>query len=466
MENAIDNKTRVGKYKPGGVVELLGIALPMMASSACDTLMTFTDRLFLAKLGPAQMNAALTGGILSFMMISFFVGLIGYGTALIAQYYGAGQKRNCSVVVTQGIVIALIAYPIILALAPVSNLVFKSSGIAAEQLRYQTVFFNILIYAAIISLLRGTYSCFFSGIGKTRIVMISSVVAMVVNIIGNYVLVFGKFGFPALGMKGSAYGTIAGGVAGLLVLMFEYYLGKDSKEYGISNSYRFDSEIMLKLVKYGYPAGLEFFLAMAAFTWQIALFQAQGQLVATAATITYNWDMVAYVPLVGIEIAVTSLVGRYMGARKPDIANSTTMSGIKIGFAYSLVIFVLFMLFPVALTNVFRPSGDTKQFIESMPLTMFMVRLMALYVLVEALIVSFCGALRGAGDTFWAMFINVVLHWVMVAILYILFNVFHVSAQAAWVFIIIWVMMLSFAFFLRYRSGRWREIELIQQVDV
>lgn len=73
------------KTSPGSIRELLVIALPMMASNACDTAMTFTDRMFLAKLGTAQMNAALGGGMTCFMMVTFFVGLIGYGSALVAQ---------------------------------------------------------------------------------------------------------------------------------------------------------------------------------------------------------------------------------------------------------------------------------------------------------------------------------------------------------------------------------------------
>jgi len=453
------------KYIPGGIKELLVIALPMMASSACDTIMTFTDRLFLAKLGTSQMNAALAGGMMSFLMTTFFMGLIGYSTALIAQYYGSRQKKNCSVVVTQATIIAIIAYPIILLLAPLARMVFRASGIAPEQLGPQTIFFNILVYAAIITLLRNVYSCFFSGIGKTRIVMIASIVSMLVNVGANYVLVFGRFGFPALGIRGSAYGTIFGAVCGLLILMVAYFFGKNNREYGIANSYKIDFSVMRTLFKYGYPAGLEFFLTLAAFTGQISLFQSQGQLVATAATITYNWDMVAYVPLIGIEIAITSLVGRYMGAREPDTAHASTMSGIKVGFIYSVVMLILFVGFPVALTNMFRPSAHDKVFLEAMPLSLFMVRLMAFYVLVEAMIVSFCGALRGAGDTFWAMFISVSLHWLMVVVLYVLFNVMHVSAQAAWVFIIIWVVMLAFAFYLRYRTGSWRNIELIQQIE-
>ncbi|MCE5324524.1 MATE family efflux transporter [bacterium] len=456
---------KTAKYTPGSVRELLVIALPMMASSVCDTVMTFTDRLFLSKLGSSQMNAALGGGMTSFMLMTFFIGLIGYSTALIGQYYGAGRKNNCAIVVTQAAVIALVAYPIILLIAPLAKASFRSFGIASEQLGPQIIYFSIMIYGTIIGLMRNVFSCFFSGIGRTRTVMVASVTAMVVNIFANYVLIFGHCGFQPMGIRGAAYGTIAGGLSGLLILMTAYFFGNKYKEYSIGKSYRFDLDVMRKLLKFGYPAGLEFFLTLSAFTAIIMLFQSLGQTVATAATITFNWDMVGYVPLIGIEIAVTSLVGRYMGAGRPDTAHHVAMSGIKAGILFSAVMMVLFLTIPYPLINIFRPDVNDTVFTNAMPLTVFMVRLMSLYVLLEAIIIAFCGALRGAGDTFFAMCMSVILHWLMVVILFVMFRVMHLSAQAGWVAMILWFMVLFIAFWMRYRSGRWREIKVINNEE-
>lgn len=447
---------------PGNVSELLTIALPMMASSACDTAMTFTDRLFLSKLGTAQMNAALCGGLTSFFMATFFLGLIGYGTALVAQFFGSDQKHNCSKVVTQTGIIAILAYPLILIFAPLARSAFRASGIAPEQLGPQTLFFNLLVYASIVGLLRSVFCSFFSGIGKTRIVMIASVVAMIVNIGLNYVLVLGHFGFPSLGIRGSAYGTITGGMCGLLVLAAAYFFGDTRSQFGVKDSFKLDFDVMRKLLKFGYPAGLEFFLNIGAFTTMVTLFDSQGQIVATAATVTFNWDMVAYVPLIGIEIAVTSLVGRYMGAKQPDMAHNSAMSGIKVGSTYSIIMLVMFMSIPYSLVNIFKPDVNDVVFAQSLPLTLFMVRLVAVYVLLEAMVIAFCGALRGAGDTFWAMSVSVALHWLMVGILFVLLKVMHASAQVAWTTVILWFLLFSFVFYLRYRGGKWREIEVIE----
>lgn len=105
-------------YAPGGIREMLAIAVPMVVSHACDTFMTFTDRMFLSRLGPEIMNAAIGGGMMSMIMISFFMGLISYSTALVAQYLGAGRKNTCPLVTTQAFIFVLFAYGLILLLKP------------------------------------------------------------------------------------------------------------------------------------------------------------------------------------------------------------------------------------------------------------------------------------------------------------------------------------------------------------
>jgi multidrug resistance protein, MATE family len=94
---------------------MLAISLPMVVSHASETVLVFTDRLFLSRLGPVQMSAAMGGGLTAFMMTTFFLGLIGYATALAAQYLGAGRKSRCATVLSQAVIVALLAYPLILA---------------------------------------------------------------------------------------------------------------------------------------------------------------------------------------------------------------------------------------------------------------------------------------------------------------------------------------------------------------
>ena len=440
---------------------MIEIAVPMVVSQACYTIMTFTDRMFLSRLSPDLMNAAMGGGLTIFAMMTFFLGLTGYTTALAAQYYGSGNKKNCALATSQAVLIAFIAYPVILLCRPLAHGLFDIIGVVPGQLEPQKLYFNILIYAVIITLLRNCFSSFFSGIGRTKIVMISALTAMIVNICVNYVLIFGKFGMPALGIRGAAYGTITGSVCGLLVLVCSYFNRKLFRDYHIGISMKFDRSVMLKLLRFGYPAGLEMFLNLQAFNCLIMIFHSMGATAATATTIVFNWDMVSFVPLLGVEIGVTSLVGRYMGARDSETAHKAAMSGLKLGMVYSCVILVLFIGCPALLVDVFHPSVPGSVFYQARSIAVTMIRMASFYVLVEAMIVVFIGALRGAGDTFWAMLISISLHWVLVPVLFVLMKLFGVSIQTGWTVLVCIFFVFALPLYLRYKSGHWKKIKVM-----
>ncbi|MEA2076848.1 MAG: MATE family efflux transporter [Candidatus Marinimicrobia bacterium] len=450
-------------YTPGGIREMLAIALPMIISYAADTVMIFTDRMFLSRLGPEIMNAAMGGGLTSFMMSTFFLGLIGYSTALVAQYLGANRKNSCPAVTTQALMIAVLAYPVILLMKPLAIKFFDVMHVPAAQLDYQIIYFNILIYGAIIGLIRTAFSSYFSGIGRTKIVMISGIITMFVNVCMNYILIFGKFGVPALGIRGAAYGTLIGGMAGLVILLAAYLGKKNREEFHVMKSFRYYGQIMKKLLKYGYAPGLEFILNLFAFNMMILIFHSMGDVTATATTIMFNWDNVSYIPLIGIEIAITSLVGRYMGAQKIETATKAAMSAFKTGLIYSSFILVFFIFFPQQLVQVFRPTNASTVFDQAVPIAVYMLRVAAIYVLIESAIVTFVGVLRGAGDTRWSMIASVTLHYIMVGGLYLVVKVFNMSAQAGWLVVVFVFMMFSVVFYLRYRSGKWKEIRIVEK---
>ncbi len=460
------DKTEAPPPAQGGLREMLAIALPMVVSHGCETVLIFTDRLFLSHLGPVQMSAAMGGGLTSFMMTTFFIGLIGYATALVAQYLGAGRKSHCALAVSQSLLIALLAYPLILAGRPLAHGLFAMVGIAAEQLRPQALYFDILLSGSILVLLRTCFSSFFSGIGRTRVVMLSALTAMVVNVGANYVLIFGRFGVPALGIRGAAYGTLFSSLCALLVLL-AVYLGKENRRaYAVRAALRFDGPVMAKLLHFGYPAGVEMFLNLLAFTSMILIFQAHGLATATAITIVFNWDMVSFVPLLGLQIGVVSLVGRYMGAGRPDIAERAAFSGLKMGWMYSSLILLLFVFLPQQLVAVFRPDGADAIFSQAAPLAASMLRLASLYVLADAVVVVCSGTLRGAGDTFWAMGVSVGMHWLLVPVLILLLRILHLSPLVAWLALIVFFLSFSGVFYLRFRGGRWKTVAVVSDMEM
>jgi MATE family multidrug resistance protein len=434
----------------------------MVVSTAADGIMTFTDRLFLARVGSEQMNAALGGGVGFQMLLFFFMGLTGYSTALVAQYYGSGTLRKAPQATFQAILITLLAWPVVLLLKPLVQQFFSTMQLSPTQIHYQIQYMDVLAWGGLFGMLRMTMGCFFAGIGKSKIVMIASVTAMIVNIVLDYILIFGKFGFPVMGVRGAALATVIGGASALFILLAAYFKPNLRKRFDILHSFRFQPAIMKKLLRFGYPAGLEMFLNFLAFFMMTVLFQSQGEAEATAATIMFNYDLISFIPLLGIEIAVTSLAGRYMGAGRPQAAHRSAISAIKTGMGYSVLILFLFLLIPETLVRVFHPEEFSAYFEAAVPMAVSMIRIASLYVLAQAVTISLIGTLRGAGDTLYTMVVSVGASWTFIPLLYLCLNVLHTSVPFAWLVIVAVYLTFCYVIYLRFRTGKWKKIQVIK----
>ncbi|MBQ2559843.1 MAG: MATE family efflux transporter, partial [Fibrobacter sp.] len=339
---------------------------------------------------------------------------------------------------------------------------FGMEHLPADQLQYQKTYFNILMFGGVINLVRNVAPCFFSGIGETKIVMKAAFVGMLVNVACNFVLIYGYGPIPAMGVAGAAYGTLIGNVVSTVILFAKFFSNSCHRRFRTRFAFAFSWPLTRELLQKGIPSGVEMFLNMAAFQSLILMFHALGPEAATASSIMFNWDLVAYVPLMGLEVASTSLVGRYVGAKNAAAATRSTYSGLKLGWGYSLVMGIFFIFLPGVLTDIFKP--DVAEATESAlaifnaarPMSMFMLRIATFYIFVEVLLVIYAGALRGAGDTVWVMFACGIMNWFVAIALYIVAYVFHLPAHYAWIVVVAVYSTAPLIFWRRWKSGKWR----------
>ena len=464
MVDAILNRFyRPSRFKKNGdVKDVLVVALPMLLSMSFDTLMTFIDRLFLSKLGPAEMNAALGAGAVQLALTMFFTGMISYTTAMVAQRLGGKRRWDCARAFMQALYVSLMCVPLLYLTIPLGHVVFGMEHLPADQLQYQKTYFNILMFGGVINLVRNVAPCFFSGIGETKIVMKAAFVGMLVNVACNFVLIYGMGPVPALGVAGAAYGTLIGNVVSTVILFAKFFGKSCHRRFRTRYAFAFSWPLTQELLKKGIPSGVEMFLNMSAFQLLILMFHALGPESATASSVMFNWDMVAYVPLMGLEVASTSLVGRYVGAKDGAAASRSTYSGLKLGWGYSLLMGIFFIFLPGILTDIFKPdvaeaSAEAIAIFESArPMSIFMLRIATLYIFVEVLLVIYAGALRGAGDTLWVMFACAIMNWCVAGSLYLVAYVFGLPAHLAWIAVVAVYSTAPVLFWLHWKNGKWR----------
>jgi len=275
-------------------------------------------------------------------------------------------------------------------------------------------------------------------------------------------LVFGQFGLPALGIAGAAFGSVASMVF-TMTLYLAFYLAKDKREkFFIGDSLVFDAGISRRYIRLGFPSGMEMFLNIAAFNLFLLMFQSYGIPEAASATIVFNWDILSFVPLLGLNIAIMSMIGRFVGAGDMTKTNEVTSAGCILGIGYSTFLFIFFILFRNQLVEIFIFYEDQAEEIRS--LARFMMIGLSCYVLLEGILQVASGVLRGAGDTRWIMFASVSLHWAMLVAQFFIIKVLDFGPRVSWMGFVLMILGICAVFVSRLRSNKWRDPDKLQAV--
>lgn len=444
------------------LAELLRLALPMVVSQGTFAVMIFTDRYFMSQIDPTHMAAALGGGVASFFSFCFFVGVLSYANALAAQYLGAGEKDKCPKVVTQGIVITLMSAPFLTLITFLVAGVFEAMDHEPAQVELERTYFLILMSGVLVTLAKTCMSSYFAGIGRTYVVMICDVFGLLINVPLCYIMVFGKLGFPAMGIVGAGVSTVLASVLAFLLFIAFYFLKEHRETFSVMRSFGLDMKILRRFWRLGFPSGLEMFLNVAAFNLFLLMFQSYGIAEGAGAAIVFNWDILSFVPMIGLHLGIISLIGRFVGARDLARANEVMVAGFAIGLAYSAVLAILYITFRYPLVEVFAPpSGD---FTAIRELSAFMMIGLSSYVMADAVILVSSGILRGAGDTRWLMVASVSLHWAMLVAQFFIIRVFEFSPRVSWLAFVALVLAIALVYALRLKSGRWRDPAALERV--
>jgi len=442
--------------------ELVRIALPMVVSQGAFAAMVFTDRYFMSRLDATHIAAALGGGVGAFFTTALFTGTVAYANALVAQYHGAGQLSNCSRVVSQGLLMSLLCLPFIGLIAWGFGDVFALMGHDARQVELERQYFYVLVAGSVFTLAKTCFACFFAGIGQTRVVMVCDVAGVLLNILLTWMLVFGKFGVPPLGITGAALGTVIATVFSIALFLLFYLEQSNRRRYHVSHAWRFDRAVFRRYLRLGAPSGLEMFMNIATFNLFLLMYQSYGVVEGAAMAIVFNWDMLNFVPLIGMQIGVMTLIGRFVGAGDLTRANQVISAGFLVALTYSGILGVCFILFREPLLLVFSRPGE--DFSQILALGSTLMIGLATYVLADATVLVSGGVLRGAGDTRWMMVISVSLHWIMVVAQYFIIMEWKLGPVVSFWCFVIMLIVLAGLYLWRLLGGTWRRPERLSRV--
>jgi len=452
--------------RPCGGREVLAIALPLVVQTCFWSIMWFVDRLYLTWYSPHATAAALPGGMFHWVLICMPMGIAAYVNTFVAQYYGAGRHRRIGLAFNQGIWFGWAMVPLFLLAIPLAPWLFSFFSYEPQVKPLVQVYFQVLAVGAGAVVISSAQSSFYTGRGLTGIVMLVNCIGTLLDISLEYLFIFGAFGFPSLGIAGAAWTTVISNWS--TVLMFWLLMRRPAERaaFGLDD-HHFDWEIFRRLLRFGVPSGLPQLVEAGAFTL-LTNAVASISLVAGAATsLAFTINAVAFVPMIGLNIAVSTLVGQKLGENRPDLAARAAWTAMLLGTAYTVMFGVLYVGIPGFFLGAHTAFANDPTFPEVRATTIVLLRFVALYCLFDSMQIVFVGALRGAGDTRFILINTSIISIVFLSLGYGLehqlgWKESGYALYGWWWVLTGWIFALGVTYVLRFEQGRWMTMRVIE----
>jgi MATE family multidrug resistance protein len=448
---------------PGGGREVLDVGVPLMLAQVSYTVQVFVDRLFLTWYSTEAMAGAMAGGITTISLIGLFTSVGEYVTSFVAQYHGAGREERIGPALWQGIYFALGSGLLVAALAPFAGAFFELGGHAAVLRESETVFAAVLMRGAPFTILMATLASFFAGRGETGVVLVVNVVATVANVVLDWGLIFGRLGMPRMGVRGAALATVISQALGCAVFLALVFSARNRARYATLSGFRFERDLFGRLLAFGLPSGLQFFAEILGFSLFLMIVGRLGADALAASALAFNLNMIVFMPMLGLSMGVASLVGRHLGAGRPELAERATFSAFRMSLVFMAACGALYVLAPRLLLLPYASGADPTAFPPVARLTTVLLRFVAFYSIFDMMNVIFAGGLKGAGDTRYPLSLTTVL--AVVALLgpsWLFCLRLGAGVLTAWAFATLYVALLGPLMMRRFLKGRWRTLSLIE----
>jgi multidrug resistance protein, MATE family len=347
-------------------------------------------------------------------------------------------------------------------LIPVGIWMISMSGHAPAVFEQEKIYLSVLMLGGFNVPLTAATGSFYSGRGKTRIIMLVHLIGNSTNVLLNWLLIFGHGPFPELGIRGAALASLVAGFVAPAILLCLYFSKTNNEQYDTRNTLRLNRRLFLRMFRFGLPSGVHMVLDVGSFSLFVLLLGRLGETAFLASNIVLSINMIAFMPSIGIGQAASVLVGQCMGRRDTGAAEAAAWKAWRVGAVYTLCTVSTFVLFPKFYIHLFAQGGE--MFGDVFSIARLLLLFAAAWGLMEATNAVLSGALRGAGDTHFVMWFHTTVAWGFFALgeaLIVL--VFKWSVFACWGWAIAYFTLLAAGWIFRIRSGRWKQIELIER---
>ncbi|MBI1320619.1 MAG: MATE family efflux transporter [Candidatus Hydrogenedens sp.] len=439
-----------------GVREVMGMALPIAMGTMSFVAMDFADKFMVAQLGTGQLAAIGSAGIWSYLAAAIIIGIVGCISTFVGQSIGRGEGENAGAYTWQGFYISLLAGGLALIMWPLAAPLFGLMGHSPQTTQLETTYFQIRLLGYFPLAWGTALATFFQGVNRPFVQMYVMIAGNFLNIFFNYLLIFGHWGAPAMGMAGAAWGTVLSQFAQAGALHLIFYLPAFDRAYATRSTWRFDARRFRELIRIGAPSGIHMLLDVA--TWGVFISFVIGrfgdaQLAANNAAISFMH--VSFMPALALNQAIAPIVGQWIGRGNFALAKARTYTAIKIAMIYMTGMGLVFAFIGDQMIATF--FTDDPAIIR---LGWQLLVCAAVFQGFDGMNIVCAGALRGAGDTKWVMYATLVAAYPIFLPIATLMAWLGGGALGAWIGATFYITGLSFTLLWRFRAERWRSISI------
>lgn len=430
---------------------ILKIALPAIAGLSTQMVVSLVDTAMVGRLPEAKFALAAMGlGVLAtWAVISFFSSLATGTHVVIARRFGAKDFDGCGDTLNTSLIISFIAGVVVGALiVSLSNPIghFFAADTKVGELAGEYLFYRFM--GLPFFLLSVSYRGFFFGIGKTKIFMFSGILVNFLNIVFNYIFIFGAFGIEPMGLAGAGLGSSLATLFDALFYLSVSSLSQYRTKYNFFKNFRFMKEIAQSIVRISLPVSFQNVFLLVGFLSFVAITGIIGTREQAASQVVFSALMISLMPCFGFGIAVQTLVGNQLGSGKIKLAKFYGFETSKVATLYTLIVGIVFVLTPNVILILI--TTDSSVIETSVPI----LRLAGFGQIFYAIGVVLANGLQAMGQTLFVMIAEIIANWVIfVPLAYLLGIVLDLGLLAAWAALPFYVIVYSVIIFIKFRFG-------------
>lgn len=433
------------------------IFFPVLVETALSSFYNVVDMMMVGRDNPDGLAAiGLTSNPLS-IFLSLFSAINVGTTTLVAWNVGAKKTKDAQDVIKISLIMNLVSGLVMTVLGMLmAKPIVHFMGGDDEVMRLAVDYYDILVVGTTFQALTYSVTASMRGAGFSRVPMMYNTMSNLLNVVGNYVLIYGKCGFKPMGVIGAGYSTLISRIICCIwALLYVFF----SKSTPITLRYRYGKFVfswkrVVQMLRIGIPSAVETLIMNCGSMLFVKIVNMLGKVAFSTHQICGSLNGLISAPGTALSVTSNTVVGQFMGANEFDKAKKYNNNLCKIAFGVGVVMAVFVNLFSRQIIGCYAKSSET-EIIELARVVFAIVSVQYLTGYVNGVVM---GSMRGAGDTKFAMYLNVLGFFLFRIPFSYLFGItFHWGLPGIWLALLVNSWLNSIIIFIRYRSDRWIE---------